>query len=136
MMKKQLALMTILCGLTMPAAASDPGVDAYMIRIMKCVGSDASMEIYLPQSLVFKGGTAVLSMAPMIGWYSLDLSAALKGKPLEPVRISISSDKKTLILDQYTRGLPLTRIPITGGTVDFDRRFGTRAKCSKLNSQK
>ena len=134
---KQLVLMTILCGLTMPAAAADPGADAYMIRIMKCVGADANMELYLPQSLVFKRDAPplsnVLSMPPTIGWYTLDLSDASKGKPLEPVRISISPDKKTLIINQYTRGLPPARIPITGGTVDFDQRFATQAKCSELN---
>ena len=54
---KQLLLMTVLCGLTMPAAAADPGDDAYMIRIMKCVGADANMELYLPQSVVFKRDT-------------------------------------------------------------------------------
>ena len=74
-------------------------------------------------------------MPPTIGWYTLDLNDASKGKPLEPVRISVSPDKKTLILDQYTRGLPPTSIPITGGTVDFDQRFGTQAKCSELNWQ-
>lgn len=136
-MIKQLVRMTIVCGLTMPAAAADPGDDAYMIRIMKCVGPDANMELYLPQSLVFKGDASplsnVLSMPPTIGWYTLDLSDASKGKPLEPVRISISPDKKTLIIDQYTRGLPPTRIPIAGGTVNFDQRFGTPAKCSELN---
>ena len=74
-------------------------------------------------------------MPPTIGWYALDLTGAMKGKPLEPVRISISSDKKFLIVDQYTRGLKPTRIPIEGGTVDFDQRFGTKAKCGAMNTQ-
>ena len=134
---KGLALVTILCALTIPAAAADSGDDSYMIRVMKCVGKDASMELYLPQSLVFNRDTPnlsnILSMPPTIGRYTLDLSGASKGKPLEPVRISISPDKKTLIVDQYTRGLPPTRIPVTGGTVDFDQRFGTRAKCGALD---
>jgi hypothetical protein len=136
-MVKRLALVAVLCGLSMPAAAADPGGDAYMIRVMKCVGAGANMELYLPQSLIFKGYTSplanVLSMPPTIGWYVLDLSDVSKGKSLEPVRISIARDKKSLIVDQYTRGLPPTRIPITGGTVDFDQRFGTGAKCSALN---
>jgi hypothetical protein len=109
-----------------------------MIRVMKCVGAGVSMELFLPQSLVFKPNASdfsnILSMPPTIGMYTLDLSEALKGKPLEPVRISVSPDKKTLIIDQYTRRLPPTRIPVTGGTVDFDQRFGTRAKCGALDS--
>jgi hypothetical protein len=136
-MMKGLALVTILCALTIPAAAADPDDDSYMIRVMKCVGAGGSMELYLPQSLVFKRDAPdlsnILSMPPTIGRYTLDLSGASKGKPLEPVRISISPDKKTLIVDQYTRGLPPTRIPVTGGTVDFDQRFGTRAKCGALD---
>ena len=51
------------------------------------------------------------------------------------MRVSISPDKKFLIVNQYTRGLPPTRIPVAGGTVDFDKRFGTEAKCSALNTQ-
>jgi hypothetical protein len=136
-MMKRLALATILCALTMPAEAADPDAGSFMIRVMKCVGAGGSMELYLPQSLVFKRNAPdlsnILSMPPTIGRYTLDLSEALKGKSLEPVRISISPDKKTLIVDQYTRRLPPTHIPVTGGTVDFDQRFGTRAKCSALD---
>jgi hypothetical protein len=133
------ALMTILCLLAMPAAAKDPGDESYMSLIMSCEGPNANMEIYLPQSIVFKPGTAMLSnilaMKPVIGWYALDLTGYNKGKPLEPVRLSISPDKKFLIVDQYTRGHPPTRIPVTGGTVDFDQRFGNKAKCGTLNTQ-
>lgn len=75
---KGLALVTILCALTMPAAAAGPDDDSYMIRVMKCVGADASMELYLPQSLVFKRDAPnlsnILSMPPTIGRYTLDLS--------------------------------------------------------------
>jgi hypothetical protein len=136
---KRLMLMSILCLLAWPAAAKDPGDGSYMIRVVSCEGVDATMEIYLPQSIVFKPGTPMLSnilaMKPAIGWYALDLTGAMKGKPLEPVRLSISPDKKFLIVDQYTRGHPPTRIPVTGGTVDFDQRFGTKAKCGALNWQ-
>jgi hypothetical protein len=127
---KRLALIIVFYALIVPAAANDPNRDTYMIRVMKCVGSSASMELYLPQSLVLKGDAAILSMPPTIGWFALDLTLASKGKPLEPVRISMSPDRKTLIVDQYTRGLPPTRVPMMGGTVDFDQRFGTKAKCS------
>jgi len=121
---------TIVIFAALPAAAKDPGKEAYMIRVLACEGSDAKMEIYLPQSAVFDrdGGTRTINKA-IIGYYALDLSEANKGKPLEPVRISLSPDKKTVIVEQYTRGLPPTRIPVAGGTVDFDNRFGTAAKC-------
>ena len=86
---------TIVIFAALPAAAKDPGKEAYMIRVLACEGSDAKMEIYLPQSAVFDrdGGTRTINKA-IIGYYALDLSEANKGKPLEPVRISLSPDKK------------------------------------------
>ena len=92
------------------------------------------MEVYLPQSIALKGDAALRAMPPTIGYYTLDLTEAEKGKMLEPVRVSLSSDKKTVIVDQYTRSLPPTRIPLAGGTVDFDKRFGTRAKCGAFGA--
>jgi len=115
------AIMLIFGGL--PAAAQDPGKEAWMIRMLACEGPDAKMEVYLPQELDLDGGQ------PVIGYYALDLTAANKGKPLEPVRMRLSSDQQTVIMEQYTRGLPPTRIPVAGGTVDFDHRFGTAAQC-------
>ena len=109
-----------------PAVARDPGEEAYMIRMLACEGPDAKMEIYLPQSAV---SDRTMIKNSVIGYYSLDLSEQNKGKPLEPVRIRLSPDKKTVTVEQYTRGLPPTRIPAAGGTVDFDNRFGTDAKC-------
>ena len=47
----------------------------------------------------------------------------------------MSADGKTVIVNQYTRGLPPTRIPVGGGTVDFDHRFATDAKCGPLQAQ-
>jgi hypothetical protein len=61
------------------------------------------------------------------------LSGAGKGESLEPVRVSLTRDKTALVVDQYTRGLPPTQIPVAGGTVDFDNRFGTNAKCAPFN---
>jgi hypothetical protein len=117
------------------ANAKDPGQDAYMIRVLACQGPDAAMEVYLPQTLALAGDEAVRKMKPTLGWYSLDLSSALKGKALEPVRVSMSADGKTVVVNQYTRGLPPTRIPVAGGVVDFDQRFGTKAKCGAFNSR-
>jgi hypothetical protein len=115
------------------ANAKDPGMGAYMIRVLACDGVDARMEVYLPQSLVNKGDQAVRKMKPTIGWYTLDLTSAEKGKVMEPVRVSMSADGNTVTVNQYTRGLPPTAIPVAGGTVDFDQRFGTKAKCGPFN---
>ena len=38
-----------------------------------------------------------------------------------------------MIVDQYTRKLPPTAIPVAGGTVDFDQRFAAGAKCGPFN---
>jgi hypothetical protein len=124
-------------------AAKPPGTDAWMIRMLACEGEGARMELYLPQSAVFGDRAGADSfgshqMRPgesVIGYYALDLTDANKGKMLEPVRVTLSADKKTVIVDQYTRGLPPTRIPVAGGTVDFDQRFGTEAKCGPFRAQ-
>ncbi len=129
-----LAPLAGLCALPQLAAARSPGPDAYMVRVLSCEGPDARMEIYLPQSVIF-GTDAARARAltrPVGGLYTLDLTAAGKGKVLEPVRVRLSRDGKSVVVDQYTRGLPPTRVPLDGGTVDFDQRFGTQAKCGKF----
>ena len=40
----------LLWTLSLPAAADDPGRDAYMIRMLSCKGTDANMEVYIPRS--------------------------------------------------------------------------------------
>lgn len=131
---KRLLFAAMVLVLTAPAIARDLNRNAYLTRVMKCAGTDATMELYLPQSILSNGSTSLLSMRPTIGWLGLDLSAALKGKSLEPVHVAVSSDKKALIVDQYTRKLPPTRVPLAGGIVDFDQRFGTRADCQAFGS--
>jgi hypothetical protein len=122
------AYLSVVC--THGALAADPGQDAYMIRVLACQGEDVRMEVYLPQSIARDPAKLKSALArPVIGYYTLDLTSAGKGKPLEPVKVSMTSDGKTIIVDQYTRELKPTRIPIGGGTVDFDQRFGTGAKC-------
>ena len=111
--------------------------------MLACEGEGAKMELYLPESTVYGDRPASESfgthqMRPgesAIGYYALDLTDENKGKALEPVRVTLSADKKTVIVDQYTRGLPPTRIPVAGGTVDFDRRFGKAAKCGPFRAQ-
>jgi hypothetical protein len=127
--------LTLAGALSAPAIAKDPGQQAYMIRMLACEGPDASMEVYVPQSVVYGKVPLASALAqPVIGYYTLDLSGANKGKSLEPVKVSISADGKTVIVNQYTRGLPPTLVPLGGGTVDFDKRFGTQAKCGPFQS--
>jgi hypothetical protein len=133
----------LLAGATLSAASATTAKpldkDARLMRMMSCEGQGASMELYLPQSVIFTNrGSETSGMQAgqtVIGYYALDLTEANKGKPLEPVRITLSADKKTVIVDQYTRGLVPTRIPVKGGTVDFDQRFGTGAKCGPFQAQ-
>ena len=120
---------------TYQAIAADPGQNAYMIRVLACKGEDARMEVYLPQSIALDPAKLKNALTkPVIGYYTLDLTSAGKGKPLEPVKVSTTADGKTVIIDQYTRGLKPTRIPVDGGTVDFDQRFGTGAKCEAFGT--
>jgi len=121
--------------MSLPAFANDPGQEKY-VRVLACQGSDANMEVYVPQSLALDGPALTRALTkPGIGYYALDLSEAGKGKVLEPVKVSISADGKTVTIDQYTRKLPPTRVPVAGGTVDFDQRFATGAKCGPFQSQ-
>ena len=118
------------------ARAKDPGQDDYMIRMLSCTGPDATMEVYIPQSIALDAQGMVRDLQkPVIGYYTLDLTPYNKGKALEPVKISMTADGKTVIVNQYTRGLPSTRIPVGGGTVDFDQRFGSAAKCGPFQEQ-
>ena len=136
MTRKMLLALTCFFAMCLPATAKDPGQEAYMIRMLACEGPDAKMEVYIPQSVVFDEKRLKHALAqPVIGYYALDLTEANKGKPLEPVKVSMTTDGKTVIVNQYTRGLPPTRIPVAGGTVDFDQRFGTGAKCGPFQSQ-
>jgi hypothetical protein len=133
MMKSLVVAACLSASCSCQSFAADPGRDAYMIRVMACKGDQVSMEIYLPQTIARDPAKLKSALAmPVIGYYALDLTTPGKGKPLEPVKVSMTSDGKTLIVDQYTRELKPTRIPVGGGTVDFDQRFGTGAKCGAL----
>jgi len=136
MTRTTILVLTLVTALSVPAVAKDPGQQAYLIRMLACEGPDAKMEVYIPQAAVSGSVPLVRALAqPVIGYYALDLSTENKGKSLEPVKVSITTDGKTVIVNQYTRGLPPTRIPLGGGTVDFDQRFGTQAKCGPFQSQ-
>ena len=119
-----------------PTHAKDRDMSGSMTRMLACAGEDAKMEVYLPDSVIGMRVTpeAQALAQPVIGYYTLDLTEENKGKSLEPVKVSMTADGKTVIINQYTRGLPVTRIPVGGGTVDFDHRFGTKAKCGPFQS--
>lgn len=115
-------------------ATAASGENDPLRRVLVCSGPDASMEVYVPQSLVTGSGVGKVDLSkPAIGGYTLDLSASGKGKVLEWVRVSLADGGETVVVDQFTRELPPTRIPVTGGTVDFDNRFGTEAQCAAFN---
>ena len=98
-----------------------------MRRVLSCVGPDAKIEVYIPE----KANLA----KQVVGALSLDLTEAGKGKTLELVHVQYSGDKKSVIIDQYRRKLPHTIVPVSGGTVDFDQRFATGAKCGPFDQE-
>ena len=38
-----------------------------------------------------------------------------------------------MVVDQYTRKLPPTRVPVAGGKVSFDKRFAEDMVCGPFN---
>jgi hypothetical protein len=121
--------------LSAPASAATRADDrTWLMRMIACEGAGVSMEVYVPGPVVFaKGG--MKAGQTVVGYYTLDLAGANKGKALELVRITMSDDKTFVTVNQYTRGLPPTRIPVGGGTVDFDQRFAKGAKCGPFQAQ-
>lgn len=130
-MKRMIGLaVLLLCAA--PALAND----VPMLRILACTGPDATMEVFVPESAVSGRGVGNLMLNTNVnGFYALDLTGAEKGKHLEPVHVHLSGDEKFLIVEQYQRGLPATRVPVGGGKVDFDDRFATGAKCGPVNAE-
>ena len=113
-----------------PASAEE----VFMSRVLSCENVDAKMEIFVPQSLLDGRGVDNVNLSKAVeGLYAEDLSSVDKGKILVSVRVSLTPDKKFVVIDQYTIKLPPVRIPVAGGTVDFDKRFGTKAKCGPFN---
>jgi hypothetical protein len=113
------------------ARAGGVFLDVPMARIFACKGVDATMEIYVPQSLVLKRNIEKAGLGGTVnGLYALDLSDAQKGKVIEPVRLRSTKDNKAITVEQFTRrGLKPATIPMAGGMLDFDQRFGTKAQC-------
>jgi hypothetical protein len=117
-------------GMMASLIASQSSAQEAYTRVLLCGDDDGvKMEIYLPESAV--RDFALKDGSPVLGWYALDLSDPdlNKGKSLEAVLVRYAQDKRALILYQFTRGLPLTVIPMGGGVVNFDNRFASGAKC-------
>src|SRR5215470_16472767 len=132
MTPRKAAAALILLSCLAPARAEET---AYR-RVLSCQNADARIEVYLPQSAVSGTGVDNASIAkPVTGLYALDLSDENKGKALEPVRVSLAPDKAAVIVDQFTRGVPPTKVPVAGGTVSFDNRFAAEANCSAFNGE-
>jgi hypothetical protein len=105
-------------------------------RVLECKNDGARVELYLPENIVSGLGIANVRLSqPARGYYALDLSDAGKGKPLEPVRVSLTTDKKGVVVNQYTRKLPPTTVPVAGGKVSFDKRFAEDMVCKPFNGE-
>jgi hypothetical protein len=114
-----------------PASAGGVFLDVPMTRVFACQGPDATMEVYVPQSLLAKRDIEKLGLGATVnGLYALDLTGAQKGKVIEPVRLRSTKDNTAIVVNQFTRkGLKPATIPMAGGMIDFDQRFGSKAKC-------
>lgn len=114
-----------------PSLAGGVFLDVPMTRIFACQGPDARMEIYVPQTLLKKRNIGRQGLGGTVnGLYALDLTDASKGKMLEPIRLRSTRDNRSIVVEQFTRkGLKPATIPLNGGTLDFDQRFGAGARC-------
>ena len=126
------ALMTACVTMVMEASAAD----VPMRRVLTCNGPDAKVEVYVPEAVISGRGVENAKLdRPVTGAYSLDLTEAGKGKIIEPVRVFYAKDRKSVIINQYTRKLPPTFVLVAGATVDFDKRFATEEKCGPFNEE-
>jgi hypothetical protein len=121
---------------TRPAFAGGVFLDVPMARVFACKGPDARMEIYVPQSVLLKRNIEKAGLGGTVnGLYALDLSGSGKGKVVEPVRLRSTRDLKAITMEQFTRkGSKPATIPISGGKLDFDQRFGTAAECERFGA--
>jgi hypothetical protein len=125
--EKLMKLPAAAAGLFGILVASQLSAQEAYTRGFSCEGPDATMEIYVPYSALedstLKSGRTVL------GFYALDLSKLNKGKALEVILVRFAEERRVLIVEQFTRGLPAIAVPIDGGVVGFDARFAHNAKC-------
>lgn len=132
-------LTVVLCGTTFqPLSAVGDSTAFFQIASCTEKGSaptdGVTVEIFVPRDLCcagYEGLSAGLKQKQQ-GFYALDLTSVGKGKALEPVHLQISKDADGLLVDQYTRGLPVSLVPRGGGIVSFDNRFASEMMCSPL----
>jgi hypothetical protein len=119
-----------------PAGAGGLFLEVPMTRIFACKGQDAAVEVYVPQLVIQKRDIAKIGLGRTVnGLYALDLSGSHKGKTIEAVRLRSTKDNKAIVLDQFTRkGLKPAVIPMAGGTLDLDQRFGTKVTCEPFRT--
>ena len=99
-----------------------------MSRVLTCKGN-ADIEVYMPDSAITKMGAEFKVEKPVDGLFTLDLSPANKGKHVEPVHISSADGGKSIAIERYSREIPPVKVPVNGGTVDFDHKWGEDASC-------
>jgi hypothetical protein len=79
MTRSVLLTSALVCVVTGPAAAKQPGEEAYIIRMLACEGPDARMEVYIPQSIATNDAALARGLArSVIGYYTLDLTGPTK----------------------------------------------------------
>lgn len=128
-MRRSATAWMLIAGLSSPLAAYDDS--GHLSREVVCIsgGDDVLMEIYLPNAVVFHGAPMDDSRKPVAGFFVLDLEKLGKGRSMEPVKVWRDAKANVLKVDRFSRGLPLVSVPIDGGIVDFDNRFGEGARC-------
>ncbi len=114
-----------------PTHAGGVFLDVPMTRVFACQGAEATMEIYVPQTLLTKRNVEKQGLGGTVnGLYALERGGAQTTKSIEPVRLRSSKDNMAIVMSQFTRkGLKPAIIPMTGGPIDFDPRFPSGAKC-------
>src|SRR6476660_707865 len=134
MSARRIPILTLV-GLLGLAPAPSSAQDGAFARVLQCKNEDARVELYIPSDIAHAGNDWKALEKTTAGYYALDLSDAGKGKPLEPVRITLTKDRRGLIVDKYTRGLPPSTVPLKGGKVSFDKRFAENLACKPVEAK-
>jgi hypothetical protein len=136
MIRQLAAIMSAACIAT-PLMAETVSLETPMTRIFACRGAGTTMEVYIPQDIAVDRNVETDGLEkPLTGVYLVDMTKAERGKLLIPVKVSSTADKKAITVDQDLSGVKPATIPIKGGKVDFDKRFGAGATCGAYNSYK
>lgn len=122
---------TVLTMLTSAAFAGGVFLEVPMTRAFVCRSADATIDIFLPQSLLSKRNIEKQGLGRTVnGLYALELTGAQQSKVIEPVRLRSTKDNKAMTVELFTRkGLKPATLPLTGGELTFDPRSDARVKC-------